>query len=152
MACDGQMSVPLVRWLGLMGSFSSRKDAAAAIKQERVLINGATVTSLATPVNPSDEVCLDEKKIVFVSSTSSSATCALPEHVHIMLHKPAGSLTGKNAKRQVGNGRLVDDSRPSDPASLISFFLKSPMKRSANTYPGQSPLDGWTWIQLDCFC
>ena len=72
----------LARFLAHAG-ISSRRHAEALIASGRVQVNGVTVTTQGTRINPdTDTVFVDGKP---VHSTS--------KHVYLLLHKPAGFVT-----------------------------------------------------------
>ena len=92
---------PLVRWLTLHGAAANRPSSASIIAQGVVTINGEACCEPARLVQPGDAVAV-----------SGQTVTRCREHVYLMLHKPAGCLTARRAVRQLRDGGVAADERP----------------------------------------
>ncbi|HRS91424.1 MAG TPA: S4 domain-containing protein, partial [Candidatus Marinimicrobia bacterium] len=76
------------------GGFGSRRKCEDLIRGGRVKINGWVITNLATQVKETDQVTVDNRRIV------------PPKPVYILLNKPAGYITTMH--EQFGRKAVTD--------------------------------------------
>ena len=77
-------------------------QAARALKEGRVTLNGARCSAPAQLVAPEDAVTLDGSGVIAPHEA----------HLHVVLHKPGGHLTSRGEVRQLKGGGAEPDGRP----------------------------------------
>lgn len=77
-------------------------QAARALKEGRVTLNGARCEAPAQLVAPGDTVTLDGSGVIAPHAA----------HLHVVLHKPGGHLTSRGEVRQLKGGGAEPDGRP----------------------------------------
>ena len=101
----GEAKIPLVRYLTLTGAVPCRRASADAILNDRVCVDGRIVGQ------PSFLVCRSQAVVV-----DGVPVDPLPlQHVHIMLHKPPGTLCSRSGcdYKQYKGGIKKNTGRPS---------------------------------------